>query len=193
MHQPTMCYHWKSTTARGVKSVNLLVRWIEIRAGVDWLLVSVYSWQPSVLWKETSLFLPLCAAAVLSHSWGFAYVFMCTWKLAFQHSCVLFNLLSQKPFNPFHIIILLILVPKWYHLEQKSALSPTNTIRLTTGSCSLLFESHHYKLRLAYISVYFSSSVDSSVSWVNAVTMNNNISVTSLLTFALVLQSMSIN
>lgn len=58
---------------------------------------------------------------------------------------MMFNLLSQKAFNPFHTVIPLILVPKWHHLEEKSALSPTNTIKLNTGSCPLLFESHHYK------------------------------------------------
>lgn len=94
----------------------------------------------------------LCCSCVV-HSWGLAYVFMCTWKPVFQHSCVLFSLLSQTDFNPFHIIILLILVPKCYHLEQKSALSPTNTIQFTTGSCPLLSESHHYKWALICICV----------------------------------------
>lgn len=51
-------------------------------------------------------------------------------KVAVQHSRVKFNLLSQKAFNPFHSVILLILVPKWHHLEEKSALSHTNTIKL---------------------------------------------------------------
>ncbi len=62
-----------------------------------------------------------------------------TWKVMFQQSRVMFNLLSQKAFNPFHTVILLILVPKWLHLDEKSALSPTNTIKLTIGSYSLLF------------------------------------------------------
>lgn len=63
-------------------------------------------------------------------------------KVAVQHSRVKFNLLSQKAFNPFHSVILLILVPKWHHLEEKSALSHTNTIKLAIGLRPLLFECH---------------------------------------------------
>lgn len=57
-----------------------------------------------------------------------------------QHPCMMFNLLSQKPCNPSLAVIPLILVPKWPHLEEKSALAPTNTIRGAIGSCPLLFK-----------------------------------------------------
>lgn len=56
-------------------------------------------------------------------------------KVVFQQSCMKFNLLSQKAFNPFYTVILLNLVPKWGHLEEKPALSSTKTIKTSIHGC----------------------------------------------------------
>lgn len=61
-------------------------------------------------------------------------------KVVFQQSCMKFNLLSQKAFNPFYAVILLNLVPKQGHLEEKKSLSPINTIKISFNSCSLVCE-----------------------------------------------------
>lgn len=50
-------------------------------------------------------------------------------KVAFQQSCMKFNLSSQKAFNPFYAVILSNLVPKWGRLKKKKALSPTKSIK----------------------------------------------------------------
>lgn len=55
-------------------------------------------------------------------------------KVVFQQSCMKFNLLSQKVFNPFSTVILLNLGPKWGHLGEQPALSPTKTIKISNHS-----------------------------------------------------------
>ena len=120
----------------------------------------MHSWQPSVLWKKTSLFpQTLCCSCAVHSSCLVCVSCVCVCvcvgiKVVFQHSCVKFNLLSQKAFNPFHSVILLILGPKWHHLEEKSALSHTNTIKLAIGLRPLLFECQHHKLSSTLRSVY---------------------------------------
>lgn len=69
----------------------------------------------------------------------------------FQQSCVKFNLLSQKAFNPFYTVILLNLMPKWGHLEEKTALSPTKTIKISNDSHSLVCETGPQKCKPVFL------------------------------------------
>lgn len=135
---------------RPVGELKFHLRRRQSRNDSGWFWECVFFCQPSALWKENALLLWLLQ---LCHSLPCLCISICTCVCAcvcaytcafvFQHSSMMFNLLSQKAFDPFYTLIRSILMPKWRHLEQKSALSPTSATKSTTASCPLLLESHH--------------------------------------------------
>lgn len=88
--------------------------------------------------KKNILFLRVCCSWAVLSSGPVCGREQRHGKVVFQQSCMKFNLLSQKAFNPFYTVILLNLVPKWGDLEEKLALSPTKTIKTSNDSRSLV-------------------------------------------------------